>query len=68
LASKVIQVWFQNRRSKEKRDASYREAVKDDPPVVSQPLGMAGAVSLPSVSSIPTGTWVTHTPTHFNQN
>lgn len=26
LEMKVIQVWFQNRRSKEKRDASYREA------------------------------------------
>ena len=27
LDMKVIQVWFQNRRSKEKRDASYREAM-----------------------------------------
>ncbi len=29
----VIQVWFQNRRSKEKRDASYREALKDEPQI-----------------------------------
>lgn len=26
----MIQVWFQNRRSKEKRDASYRETMKDE--------------------------------------
>lgn len=31
LDMKVIQVWFQNRRSKEKRDASYREAIREDP-------------------------------------
>lgn len=30
LDMKVIQVWFQNRRSKEKRDASYREAMKEE--------------------------------------
>ncbi|XP_064392303.1 LIM/homeobox protein Lhx5-like isoform X2 [Halichondria panicea] len=33
LEMKVIQVWFQNRRSKEKRDASYREALKDEPQI-----------------------------------
>ncbi len=33
----VIQVWFQNRRSKEKRDASYRDALKDEPRVQSTP-------------------------------
>lgn len=32
LDMKVIQVWFQNRRSKEKRDASYREALKEESP------------------------------------
>ena len=26
-------MWFQNRRSKEKRDASYREALKDEPQI-----------------------------------
>lgn len=37
LEMKVIQVWFQNRRSKEKRDASYREALKEDTPGTNTP-------------------------------
>ena len=34
----VIQVWFQNKRSKDKRDASYREAVRDEPSNQSTPV------------------------------
>ena len=35
---KVIQVWFQNKRSKDKRDASYREVVRDEPSNQSTPV------------------------------
>ncbi len=53
LDMKVIQVWFQNRRSKEKRDASYREAMKEEattptPSAIQVPLLSTG-VTLPSV-------------------
>ena len=44
LDLKVIQVWFQNRRSREKRDASYREAMKEEqisPPSLLQPTTIA---------------------------
>lgn len=34
----VIQVWFQNRRSKDKRDANYREALRDEPSNQSTPV------------------------------
>ncbi len=46
----VIQVWFQNRRSKEKRDASYREANRDElsAPVTTPPTQIAVATP-PSV-------------------
>lgn len=48
LDMKVITVWFQNRRSKERRDASYREAMKEDPiPHAVQPP------ALPSIASSP---------------
>ena len=56
LDMKVIQVWFQNRRSKEKRDASYREAMKEEqisPPSLLQPTAIAtpAVTPLPPVSS-----------------
>lgn len=56
LDMKVIQVWFQNRRSKEKRDASYREAMKEEqvtPPTLLQPTSIAttAVTPLPPVSS-----------------
>ena len=34
----VIQVWFQNKRSKDKRDASYREIMRDEPSNQSTPV------------------------------
>ena len=58
LDMKVIQVWFQNRRSKEKRDASYREAMKEEhitPPLQPQPTSIA--TTLPTaVTSLPAAT------------
>lgn len=47
----VIQVWFQNRRSKEKRDASYRDALKEDPATVNPGTGPTTASSTLNTSS-----------------
>ena len=52
-------MWFQNRRSKDKRDASYREAMRDEPsnqstPVATPPLYPQSPVistSLPSTTA-----------------
>ena len=52
LDMKVIQVWFQNRRSKEKRDASYREALKEEPSSMTVPQPV---LQLPAGFSLPTG-------------
>ncbi len=55
LDMKVIQVWFQNRRSKEKRDASYREAMKEEastPTAMQGPLLSAAAAISPAVSTM----------------
>lgn len=57
LDMKVIQVWFQNRRSKEKRDASYRDAVKDDlslsTPLATPPATQTMQISAPTPPSLP---------------
>lgn len=63
LDMKVIQVWFQNRRSKEKRDASYRDANREEismstpivaPPTVIPQIPAATPPSLPmSLTSSP---------------
>jgi len=48
----VIQVWFQNRRSKEKRDASYREAGREEASVVPTPVDAPPTTTSPAHPSM----------------
>jgi hypothetical protein len=50
LLSQVIQVWFQNRRSKEKRDASYRDVAREDHSLAASTVPAAPPSTAPIIS------------------
>lgn len=49
----VIQVWFQNRRSKEKRDASYRDVAREDISLSTPIATTIPMISAPTPPSLP---------------
>ena len=60
LEMKVIQTWFQNRRSKEKREATQRAGVllSSEYPLSSPPLEVVTSVPTTTKSTVPAGQWI----------
>ena len=65
-------MWFQNRRSKDKRDANYREAMRDEPsnqstPVATPPLFPQSPVISTGLPSAAASTPIAPSPSSITQ-